>query len=130
MYYFAFFVPYCLQVDSTTLKVRDADGEPTSRPERSHSASEWIARQYTADILGGCIECLTGVENSSRMSISSLTLYLDVLHFPSMTKVLQPIIRRLLKVTTLVTLSTNGCFCATVNGTLPFMPAKWSNLRI
>jgi hypothetical protein len=71
-----------------------------------------------------------GVENSSILQKLNTFNYLVALHFPNRKVTHQP--RSDLSMTqgTLVTLSTNGCFCATVKGTLPFIPAKWSNLRI
>jgi hypothetical protein len=44
----------------------------TSSPERSHNASDWTARQKTADIFGACMKLLTGVENSSILIIEKV----------------------------------------------------------
>jgi len=63
MQYLSFFVPYGLQIDTSALhSLKSQIDIHTSRPDSSHSASEWTARQYTADISGAFIECFIGVE--------------------------------------------------------------------
>ena len=66
MKYSAFVVTDCLEIYSSALTVRcQIEKSYTSSPDSSQRASEWTARQYTADIFGAFIEFLTGVEKSS-----------------------------------------------------------------
>jgi hypothetical protein len=62
----------------------------TSRPDSSHSASEWTARQYTADIFGAFVECFIGVEKSSNVRWAIAMTYPVVPRSPSTTAARQP----------------------------------------
>ena len=65
MYYCAFLMAHSLQIDPSALKVRTPANALTSRPDINHNASEWTARQYTADILDGTFLAVVVKSSSS-----------------------------------------------------------------
>src|SRR3954469_25644314 len=110
MDYSAFFMSYCLEVDPPALIVSYSRRETTSKPDSNHSASECTARQYTAEIFGGFIALLTGVERSSMVRVALGILYQAVPRSPSTIITLQPRVKPIFSKLTFVTLSTKGCF--------------------